>query len=79
MDCSHKAARVYARLYAQASEGSNQCRGGNAAVAGQIFFAQPPFQRIDIELAFLDDSLGDGARQDRSQGFNEPLVIEISV
>src|SRR5215467_2452491 len=61
---------------AETSEGSNQCRGGNTAVAGHIFFAQLLFQRVDIELAFSDDSFGDGARQDRSQGFNDPLVIE---
>src|SRR5215813_8143731 len=63
-------------LYTEASEGSNQCRGGNAAVAGHIFFAQPLFEHIDIELAFRDDPLGNGARQDRSKGFNDPLVVE---
>src|SRR5690348_14676425 len=63
-------------LCAETSEGSNQCRGGDAAVAGHVFFAQLLFKRIDIELAFPDDPLGNGTRHDRSKGFNDPSVVE---
>src|SRR5262249_46216535 len=48
----------------------------NAAVAGHFFLGPPVFPAIDTRPGPGGDSLGDGAGEDRTGGFNGPLGIE---
>jgi hypothetical protein len=60
---------------AQTCKRPDHCRGRDAAVTPSGFVPYALFKYVEVELAVRDDALGGSARVDRSEGFDEPLVM----